>query len=293
MTTDPGDLVLDPTAAAAPRPTSRSNGAGAGSPSTPAASRLPWRGSGCSRRSTIITRSVTRYQGSGTRSDPSRVRVGPIAFVRLRLQNRPPHHPEIHRAEPGARPDLRPVGAGAGREAGRAQRGAGDRHTGPTCQAPGEAGRQGAPGGQERDHGGRPAAVAAAVRSGQRQVRGRSGSLARVGSPLRHRPRLARTAASRADGLPASLARQDGRGEPDHRGQRGPGRAGGSAQGHARRAARQRAVHGGGGPAGRGVARSGKPHRRRAGGVGDLRGFRKPRRSGAENRPTPRRTWTR
>jgi adenine-specific DNA-methyltransferase len=38
MTTDPGDLVLDPPAARAPRPMSPNNGGGAGSPSTPAAS---------------------------------------------------------------------------------------------------------------------------------------------------------------------------------------------------------------------------------------------------------------
>ena len=78
------------------------------------------------------------------------------------------------------------------------------------------------------------------------------------------------------------VARQDERGERDHRGERGAGRVGGSAQGHARRAARQRAVHGGGGAAGRGVARRGKRlDRRRTGSVGDLRGFQKPRRSGA------------
>ena len=115
--------------------------------------------------------------------------TGLSARCGLRLQDRPPHHPQVHRPEPGARPDLRPVGAGAGREAGRAQRGAGDRHAGPASEAPGQAGRQGAPRGQERDHRRRPAAMAAAPTGA---------GMAGVGGPLRHRPRLARSAAGRA-----------------------------------------------------------------------------------------------
>ena len=43
LTTDPGDLVLDPTCGSAQPPMSRNNGAGAGLRSTPAASPLRWR----------------------------------------------------------------------------------------------------------------------------------------------------------------------------------------------------------------------------------------------------------
>ena len=173
MTTDPGDLVLDPTA-------------GSGTTAYVAEQwGRRWITIDTSRVAIALARQrlltakydyyAIRTQVSGIRNQerspvPGSVTGPPIAFVRLRLQNRPPHHPEIHRAEPGARPDLRPVGAGAGGEAGCAQRGAGGRHTGSTCQAPGEAGGQRAPGGQERDHGGGPAAVAAAERA-----RGRSG----------------------------------------------------------------------------------------------------------------------
>ena len=60
------------------------------------------------------------------------------------------------------------------------------------------------------------------------------------------------------------LAWQDGRGERDHRGQRSPGGVGRPAQGHTWCVARQRTVHGRGRTARRGVARRGKPHRRRA-----------------------------
>ena len=63
MTTDPGDLVLDPTCGSGRPPTSPSSGAGAGSRSTRPASRSRSRGSGCSPRRFRTTSSRIRQRG--------------------------------------------------------------------------------------------------------------------------------------------------------------------------------------------------------------------------------------
>ena len=65
MTTDPGDLVLDPTCGSGTTATSPSSGAGAGSRSTRRASRSRSRGSGCSPRPSRTTSSRTPTAGRG------------------------------------------------------------------------------------------------------------------------------------------------------------------------------------------------------------------------------------
>ena len=71
MTTDPGDLVLDPTCGSGTTATVPNNGGGAGSPSTHRASPWPWREPGSWARATPITTSPTARKANGKKRKSS------------------------------------------------------------------------------------------------------------------------------------------------------------------------------------------------------------------------------
>ena len=124
MTTDPGDLVLDPPAAPARPLLSLSNGAAAGSRST----RRAWRSRSRARASWVrairTTSSPTRARASSRRPrsrEPRRARSRSTGtFARLRLRARAAHHSEVDREQ---RRDRRHLGEVAG-DARAASRGA-------------------------------------------------------------------------------------------------------------------------------------------------------------------------
>ena len=123
MTTDPGDLVLDPTCGSGTTATSLSNGVVAGSRSTPRASRsrspalaswvraIP---TTCSRTRPTASSRRRRSRGTAPARSPSTTHP-----PRVRLRARAAHHAQVDRQQ---RRDRRHLGAVAG-DAGAASRG--------------------------------------------------------------------------------------------------------------------------------------------------------------------------
>ena len=140
MTTDPGDLVLDPTC-------------GSGTTAYVAEQwGRRWITIDTSRvavalaRQRLLTAKYDYYEIKD-RNQETGVSRPAAGFVYKTV-------PHITLKSIAQNPALDPIFARwepvPGREAGRAQRGAGNRHAGPTYQAPGQVGRQGANTGQER-----------------------------------------------------------------------------------------------------------------------------------------------
>ena len=203
--------------------------------------------------------------------------------IDLQLQDGAARHAAQHRPQRLARPHLRSSRADPRREARRVEPGSRQGRRGPEDGPGRKARRQAPPGRGERNHGRRHATLASAGHasganqddpgppaaqgnyrqaspevSGEDPDRGMEG----MGSSLRYRPRLAGTLAGSTGRLPRRVAGEDGRSQHVHRRQCSLGGIGGQAGERQGDGTCFRAVHDGGGDRDRG--RPGFAHRGRS-----------------------------
>ena len=176
MTTDPGDLVLDPTC-------------GSG---TTAYVAEQWGRRWITIDTSRVAVAIARQRLLTAKFDYYRLRDEKAGVAgELRLQDRPAHHPQEHRPEPEPRPDLRQARADPRRPACRPA-------TRPSPRCPTELRRR-----LRAEAGGQGAAAKAsgAVTDADRRrwqlARQAAQTLGALDGPLRHRPRLAEGAAAR------------------------------------------------------------------------------------------------
>ena len=200
--------------------------------------------------------------------------------VDLQLQDGAARHAAQHRPQHLARPHLCQARTDPRREARRLEPRGRQGRRGPEVGTGRQAHRQAPQGRGRRRHGCRhpplaPAGHASRIaqdRSRPQAVQGRHGQTGRevpredsawgmegMGSPLRHRSRLAGALAGSTGRLPRRVAGEDGRSQRVHRRQRDLGGVGGQAGDRQGDGARFRAVHDGGGD--RGGGRPGPPGR--------------------------------